>query len=106
MSILYRKLLGYQGANKKQPIYESMPGALVTQAFIICCKCNEAISSTMGPRSDAWCIECTENKIVADAKAKKEAEEAKKKLAKIKAAIEKQWEEDEAKRKADTDGQE
>ena len=105
---MYRKLLGYQGADKKQPIYEAMPGALVTQAFIICCECNGIISGTMGPRSDAWCVECTENKIVADAKAKKEAEEAKKKLAKIKAAMEKQREEDEAKRKAeaDADGQE
>lgn len=96
---MYRKLLGYQGGDKKQPIYEAMPGALVTRAFIHCSQCGDAISPSMGPRSDAYCIECTENKIVADAKAKKEAEEAKKKLAKIKVALEKQKEEDERKRK-------
>ena len=103
---MYRKLLGYQGANKKQPIYEAMPGALVTRAFIHCCQCREAISPSMGPRSDAWCVPCTENKIVVDAKRKAQAEEEKKKLAKIKAALKKKKEEeDEAKRKADADGQ-
>jgi len=103
---MYRKLLGYQGANKKQPIYEAMPGALVTHAFIHCTNCGESISHNMGPRSDAWCVQCTEDKIVADAKAKAKAEEEKKKLAKIKAALKKKKEEeDEAKRKADADGQ-
>ena len=95
---MYRKLLGYQAADKKQPIYAAMPGALVTQAFIRCCKCGESISHNMGPRSNAYCIPCTEEKIVADAKAKKEVEEEKNKLAKIKEAIKKKLEE-EAKRK-------
>ena len=100
---MYRKILGYQAADKKQPIYEPMAGALVTHAFIHCCKCGESISHNMGPRSNAWCIECTEEKIVADAKAKMEAEKEKEKLAKIKVALEKQKEEDEAKAKLDAD---
>lgn len=100
---MYRKILGYQAADKKQPIYEPMPGALITQAFIRCCHCEGTISGTMGPRSNAWCIKCTEEKIVADAKAKMEAEKEKEKLAKIKVALEKQKEEDEAKAKLDAD---
>lgn len=101
---MYRKLLGYQGANKKQPIYEAMPGALVTQAFIRCCECEGMISGTMGPRSDAWCIECTDVKIESDKKAKLLAEEAKKELAKKKALIEKLAKEKaEAEAKADSD---
>ena len=84
---MYRKLLGYMGANKKYPIYEAMPGALVTQAFIHCCECREAISGTMGPRNNAYCIECTDLKIKSDAKAKLEEEESKKELAKKKALL-------------------
>lgn len=98
---MYRKLLGYQGANKKQPIYEAMPGALVTHAFIHCCKCGESISHNMGPRSNAYCIECTDIKIDADAKAEVEAKKEKEKLAKIKVALEKQKELDDAKRSDD-----
>ena len=99
---MYRKLLGYNGGDKKYPIYAAMPGALVTHAFIHCTNCREAISHNMGPRSDAWCVECTEEKIIADAKAKVKAKEEKDKLAKIKAALAKKKEEDElAKRIAD-----
>ena len=97
-SSMYRKLLGYQGADKKQPIYEAMPGALVTHAFIHCCQCRESISPSMGPRSNAYCVECTDIKIESDAKAKAEAKKEKEKLAKIKAALEKQKELDDAKR--------
>ena len=103
---MYRKILGYQNADKKQPIFEPMPGALITRAFIHCSHCGEAISPSMGPRSNAWCIQCTEDKIVADIKAEAEAEEEKKKLAKIKVALEKQKEEDEAKAKLDKDSNE
>ena len=98
---MYRKILGYQSGDKKQPIFEPMPGALITRAFIHCSQCGDAISPSMGPRSDAYCIKCTEAKIIADAKAKIDAEEEKKKLAKIKVALEKKKEEDEAKRRED-----
>ena len=101
---MYRKLLGYNGGDKRYPIYAPMPGALVTHAFIHCTKCREAISPNMGPRRDAYCVPCTEEKIVVDAKAKAEAEKEKNKLAKIKAAIKKKLEEEaEAKRKAEAD---
>lgn len=100
---MYRKLLGYQGADKKQPIYEAMPGALVTQAIITCCECNGMISGTMGPRSNAYCIECTDVKIESDAKAKADEKKEKEKLAKIKVALEKQKELDDAKLRDDDD---
>jgi hypothetical protein len=100
---MYRKLLGYQGADKKQPIYEAMPGALVTRAFIHCSPCGDAISPSMGPRSNAYCIECTDVKIESDAKAKADEEKEKEKLAKIKVALEKQKELDDAKRRDDDD---
>jgi len=57
---MYRKLLGYMDADRRKPIYAAMPGALVTHAFILCCKCKEAISSNMGPRQNAWCVSCTD----------------------------------------------
>lgn len=99
---MYRKLLGYMGADKKYPIYAPMPGALVTHAFIHCTQCGESISHNMGPRSNAYCVECTDIKIEADAKAEVEAKKEKEKLAKIKAALAKQKEEEElAKRIAD-----
>jgi len=74
---MYRKLLGYNGGDKKYPIFAPMAGALVTQALIHCCQCREAISGTMGPRRDAWCISCTDEHIETVEKEKKE--EARKK---------------------------
>jgi len=70
---MYRKVLGYMGGDKKQPIYQHMPGALVTQAFIHCSQCMAAISGQNGPRRDAWCIKCTDEKVETDAEAKKVA---------------------------------
>lgn len=59
-SVLYRGLIGYIGGDKKRPVYEAMPGALVTRAFIHCSQCSKAISHNMGPHRDTWCAECTE----------------------------------------------
>ena len=102
---MYRKILGYQAGDKKQPILEAMPGALVTRAFIHCSQCADAISPSMGPRSNAYCIQCTEDKIVADAKALMEAEEEKEKLAKVKIALEQLKEEQEKDKWQDEGGQ-
>jgi len=60
---MYREVLGYSSGDKKQPIYAPMSGALITQAFIRCSQCGDTISSTMGPRRDAWCIPCTDKGI-------------------------------------------
>ena len=57
---MYREIRGYSSGDKKQPIYAPMPGQLVTQAFIHCSQCGDAVSSNMGPRRDAWCIPCTD----------------------------------------------
>ena len=70
---MYRKILGYMKGDKKQPIYQHMAGALVTNAFIHCSQCREAISGQNGPRRDAWCIKCTDGKVVTDAEEKKAA---------------------------------
>lgn len=70
---MYRKILGYMKGDKKYPIYKPMAGSLVTNAFIHCSQCREAISGNNGPRQDAWCIKCTDGKIVTDAEEKKAA---------------------------------
>ena len=49
-----RKLIGY--AEREEgfyPMYESKPGSIVTQAFILCKYCRGAIYPCMGPRYDA-----------------------------------------------------
>ena len=69
---VHRKLLGYMDADRKKPIFAAMPGALVTHAFIHCCECREPISSNMGPRRNAWCIECTAEEEKAAVQRKKE----------------------------------
>lgn len=61
---MYRKLLGYRSGNKKQPVYAPMPGALVTQALILCSQCRATINSQMGPHRDTWCIPCTEKEAI------------------------------------------
>ena len=43
-----------------EPIYSSRPGAIVTQAFIMCSSCGSAISSTGGPRYNSVCLKCIE----------------------------------------------
>ena len=70
---MYRKILGYSSGDTKQPIYAPMAGALVTQAFIHCSQCGEAVSANNGPRRDAWCIKCTDKKVETDAEEKKVA---------------------------------
>lgn len=40
------------------PLYQSIPGSIVTQAFILCCNCKSAISTTGGPRLYAYCMDC------------------------------------------------
>jgi len=67
---MYRKVLGYMGGDKKQPIYQHMKGALVTNAVISCSQCRAMISGHNGPRQDAWCIKCTDDKVVTDAEEK------------------------------------
>ena len=89
---MYRKILGYSSGDRKQPIYEAMPGQLITQAFIHCSQCNATVSANMGPRRDAWCIECTDGKVESDAEAKRIARKkaaAARALAKKKAADDK-----------------
>jgi hypothetical protein len=49
-----RKQLGWQLV----PIYEPAPGSIVTQAFITCCVCGKAVSTTGGPRQNAYCMTC------------------------------------------------
>ena len=43
-----------------EPIYSSRPGAIVTQAFIMCSSCGDAISGTGGPRYNCVCMKCIE----------------------------------------------
>jgi len=43
-----------------EPIYEPRRGTLVTQAFVLCCSCGGAVSSTGGPRYNAVCLKCIE----------------------------------------------
>lgn len=96
---MYRKLLGYTSGDRRQPIFAPMPGALVTQAFILCSQCRKAISGTMGPRTDAWCIPCTNENVIAVAKekkaARKKAAAEKRMAAAVAAAEKKKAEEDE-----------
>ncbi len=47
-----RKIVGYQ------PIYEPLPGQIVTHAFIVCSICGGAISGSMGPRDGCVCLRC------------------------------------------------
>ena len=55
------KLIGYTEREEGfYPLYESRPGGIVTQAFILCRYCQGAISPNMGPRSDAVCLTCYE----------------------------------------------
>lgn len=49
-----RKQIGWQLV----PIYAPPPGSIVTQAFILCCACSKPVSTTSGPRQNAYCMEC------------------------------------------------
>ena len=51
-----RKIIGYT----LEPIYETPPGYIVTQAFILCSSCKSAISSTGGPRYNSLCLKCVD----------------------------------------------
>ena len=42
------------------PIYAARPGSVVTQAFIMCSTCGDAISSNGGPRYHSVCLKCIE----------------------------------------------
>ena len=98
---MHRKLLGYMDADRTKPIFAAMPGALVTHAFILCHNCNDPISSNMGPRRNAWCIDCTaknEELVIQQEKEKKE-EERRARLKKKKE--EEKRKEEEAKRNID-----
>jgi len=41
-----------------EPIYKTKPDMVVTQAFILCSSCGNAISSNGGPRYNALCLKC------------------------------------------------
>ncbi len=56
-----RTLLGYTEREEGfYPLYDAPRDSIVTQAFILCKYCNNAISPCMGPRSGALCIPCYE----------------------------------------------
>ena len=42
-------------------LYAPTKGSIVTQAFILCHSCNDAISSTGGPRYNAICLKCADH---------------------------------------------
>ena len=43
-----------------EPIYKTPPGHITTQAFILCCSCQGAVSAHGGPRYNALCLKCIE----------------------------------------------
>ena len=43
-----------------EPIYKPKRGSVVTQAFIMCSSCGDAISSNGGPRYNSVCLKCIE----------------------------------------------
>lgn len=45
------------------PLYAPGKGYIVTQAFILCKYCNGAVYHCMGPRYDAVCLTCYEEKL-------------------------------------------
>lgn len=51
-----RKVIGYT----LEPIHETAPGMIVTQAFILCSSCKSAISGHGGPRYNALCLRCVD----------------------------------------------
>ncbi len=54
-----RPLLGYiEREEGYYPLYDSPPGSIVTQAFILCKRCSHTISGHGGPKYDAVCLEC------------------------------------------------
>lgn len=57
MSEEERKQIGWQLV----PIYEPKKGSIVTQAFIICCVCQKAVSTNSGPRQNAYCMDCVKD---------------------------------------------
>ena len=58
-----RKQIGWQLV----PIYEAQKGSIVTQAFILCCSCGKAVSANMGPRENAFCMDCVKDEGEANA---------------------------------------
>ena len=58
-----RKLIGYiEREEGYYNLYEPPKGSIVTQAFITCKYCNATIHHCMGPKYDAVCFICYENK--------------------------------------------
>lgn len=90
---MYRELLGYRSGDKKQPVFAQMPGALVTQAFIVCSQCRTAIWGQMGPHRDTWCIPCTEKEAIEAPKREARKREALMKEKQKREALEKMKEE-------------
>jgi hypothetical protein len=46
---------------KLEPVYPVQTGFIATQAFIMCCSCGTAISSSGGPRYNVICVKCAEH---------------------------------------------
>lgn len=57
------KTLGYDvlESGTYKSINKPESGQIVTQAFILCCRCRAIISTNMGPRSQAICLDCLRN---------------------------------------------
>jgi hypothetical protein len=43
------------------PLYPLQSGMIATHAFIMCMSCNDAVSSSGGPRSNVICTKCAEH---------------------------------------------
>ena len=43
------------------PLYPPERGMVTTQAFIMCCSCGTAVSSSGGPRYNVICPKCAEH---------------------------------------------
>lgn len=59
---LEQPIIGYTEREEGfYPLRKSLPGSIVTQAFILCKYCKGSVSSTGGPKNDAVCIACYES---------------------------------------------
>jgi hypothetical protein len=54
-----RKLIGYcERPEGFYRVYGPVPGQIVTQAAIVCSRCESVVHMCMGPRSDVICLRC------------------------------------------------
>lgn len=57
MTALTREQLGW----RLVPIWKPAKGQVVTQAIILCCVCQKIVSTCMGPRENAYCMDCVKD---------------------------------------------